>query len=114
MRRETEEREKLAKPSAVIHDPYYNIVEVTVYGQGRFYNPPSEEPEAQSNTEGEAAPDAEVSPTDAATTKSDPAWAVLWRGERDVPGHGRIDGRGGEGRNAPTPALRRRPMSYPG
>jgi hypothetical protein len=27
-----------------IHDPYFNIVEVTVYGQTRFYNPPPPEP----------------------------------------------------------------------
>ena len=61
-RKEIEEQEKLAKPTAVIHDPYYNIVEVTVYGQARFYNPPPEEPAAESNAEGGAGPDADGLP----------------------------------------------------
>ena len=30
-----------------IHDPYFNIVEATVYGQARFYNPPPPEPAAE-------------------------------------------------------------------
>ena len=42
-----EELEKRKGPSLV--DPYFNIVQVTVYGQARFYNPPPAEPEAQSS-----------------------------------------------------------------
>jgi len=76
LRKETEEREKLAKPTAVIHDPYYNIVEVTIYGQARFYNPPPEEPAAESNAEGEVTPDAEASPTDAGAAKPNAPEAV--------------------------------------
>jgi len=56
----------LARPSAVLHDPYFNIVEVTIYGQARFYNPPPEEPEAESSAEGGATPDVEATPADAA------------------------------------------------
>ena len=38
----------MKKATAVtIHDPFFNIVEVTVYGQARFYNPPPPEPPAQ-------------------------------------------------------------------
>jgi hypothetical protein len=41
-----EEEEKAASKRAVvtIHDPYFNVVQVTAYGQARFYNPPPEEP----------------------------------------------------------------------
>jgi hypothetical protein len=39
--------EAIKKSAGVtIHDPYFNIVEVTVYGQTRFYNPPPPEPPA--------------------------------------------------------------------
>ncbi len=75
-RKKIEAEEKLARPSSVIHDPYYNIVEVTVYGQARFYNPPPEAPAAESNAEGGVGPDAAVSPDDAAAAKSDPAAAA--------------------------------------
>ena len=40
-----EELEKRKGPS--LFDPYFNIVQVTVYGQARFYNPPPAEPQAQ-------------------------------------------------------------------
>ena len=40
-----------------LFDPYFNIVEVKVYGQARFYNPPPEEPEAEPSL-GETAGDA--------------------------------------------------------
>src|SRR5262249_28564451 len=46
-----EEQEKAvakATPQS-LHDPYFNIVEVTVYGQARFYNPPPEEPPAEAS-----------------------------------------------------------------
>ena len=75
LRKEIEEREKLAKPTSVIHDPYYNIIEVTVYGQARFYNPPPAEAAAESNAEGGVGPDPAAPPEDAATAKSDPAEA---------------------------------------
>ena len=40
-------RTQVKKAAGVtIHDPYFNIVEVTVYGQARFYNPPPPEPPA--------------------------------------------------------------------
>jgi hypothetical protein len=40
--------EQLVKKSTAvtIHDPYFNIVEATVYGQARFYNPPPPAPAA--------------------------------------------------------------------
>ena len=37
--REQEEKAARSLSGHTIHDPYYNIVEVTVYGQARFYNP---------------------------------------------------------------------------
>lgn len=46
-RKSKREQDEKAAASAVpmtLHDPYYNIVEVTVYGQARFYNPPPPEP----------------------------------------------------------------------
>jgi hypothetical protein len=49
-RSEAREKEvEAAKKRAVvtIHDPYFNVVEVTVYGQARFYSPPPEEPAAE-------------------------------------------------------------------
>src|SRR5205823_3337270 len=36
---QTEAIKKMAP--VVVHDPYHNIVEGTVYGQARFYNPPA-------------------------------------------------------------------------
>jgi hypothetical protein len=63
------EREKAAKTTAyTIHDPFFNIVEVTVFGQARFYNPPPpDEPAPEPSTaeaaeapEGEAAKKAEA------------------------------------------------------
>ena len=44
-RRRTKAVEAAKGPS--LFDPYYNIVEVKVYGQARFYNPPPAEPEAE-------------------------------------------------------------------
>ncbi|MDR3639659.1 MAG: hypothetical protein P4L84_38015 [Isosphaeraceae bacterium] len=43
-----EEEVKPKRPSA--QDPYFNVVEVTVYGQVRFYNPPPPEPAAEPDT----------------------------------------------------------------
>lgn len=63
--------EKKAGPS--LFDPYFNIVEVKIYGQARFYNPPppisEEEP---SPGESEAAPDADAeTPADAKTAPAE-------------------------------------------
>jgi hypothetical protein len=41
-----------------LHDPYFNIVEVTIYGQARFYNPPPAEPAPAPST-AEPAPTAD-------------------------------------------------------
>ncbi len=53
-----EEEEKAAAKRAIvtIHDPYYNVVEVTVYGQARFYSPPPEEPAAEPSQSAATAP----------------------------------------------------------
>lgn len=45
------EEPKAKRPSA--HDQYFNVVEVTVYGQVRFYNPPPPEPPAEPTTAGD-------------------------------------------------------------
>lgn len=60
-KKKLEEIEKRKGPS--LFDPYFNIVQVTVYGQARFYNPPPVE-------EG-----AEPSPGEAATTPASPGAA---------------------------------------
>lgn len=44
-----------------LHDPYYNIVQVTIYGQARFFNPPTAEtPAAPSQAEGAAPAEGET------------------------------------------------------
>ena len=66
---------RVKKAAAVtIHDPYFNIVEVTVYGQARFYNPPPPAPPAEPSAAApapapatpEATPPATETPKDAA------------------------------------------------
>lgn len=59
-RKEREEREKKRKALGRAIDTYYDIVEVTIYGQARFYNPPPAPPPAEAAvaSPGEAAPDA--------------------------------------------------------
>jgi hypothetical protein len=47
-----------------LFDPYYNIVEVKIYGQARFYNPPPSEEEAS---------DEQSLGTDANAEETDPA-----------------------------------------
>jgi hypothetical protein len=68
-RREQEKAVKSVNVSA-LHDPYFNIVEVTIYGQARFFNPPPPEPAtepSQSEAAGaEAAPKADAPKTEAA------------------------------------------------
>ena len=44
-RKQEEEATKSKGPS--LFDPYFDIVEVTVYGQARFFNPPPEMPAAE-------------------------------------------------------------------
>jgi hypothetical protein len=44
----TEQEKALSKSQGPsLFDPYFDIVQVTVYGQARFFNPPPEEPAAQ-------------------------------------------------------------------
>ena len=42
--REEEEKAASKRAAVTVHDPYFNVVQVTVYGQARLYNPPPEEP----------------------------------------------------------------------
>ncbi|MFM7132586.1 MAG: hypothetical protein ACKO0V_24855, partial [bacterium] len=58
-RKEREEAEKsIAKKARMsLQDPYYNVVEVSVYGQARFYNPPP--PPEAAPSDGSAAEGAE-------------------------------------------------------
>jgi hypothetical protein len=70
-KKETEAVSKSTGPS--LFDPYFDIVEVTVYGQARFYNPPPEIPAVEpSPGDTAAAPEAVAaspgSPAGAATT----------------------------------------------
>jgi len=61
--KEAEERAKAAKTAvaSTLHDPYYNVVEVKVYGQARFFNPPpAEETPAPSQAEGDTEKKAEA------------------------------------------------------
>ena len=64
-REETLKKMENSKSGPTLFDPYYNIVEVKIYGQARFYNPPPEE------TEGET-----TSPGEEATTKDEPTAKV--------------------------------------
>ncbi|WZO97602.1 hypothetical protein EP7_004644 [Isosphaeraceae bacterium EP7] len=82
-KRETEEKALAKVTVRTIHDPYYNIVEVVVYGQARFYNPPTKPEAAPSDSaaetpaEGEAAAPAVIDPgapaVDPAPAVTDPA-----------------------------------------
>ena len=60
-----------------LFDPYFNIVEVKIYGQARFYNPPPEEPEGEASPGQLAAetPKTEpaTEPAKAEATKTEPA-----------------------------------------
>jgi hypothetical protein len=58
MAKEQEARKKTreeAKVAVKIHDPYYNILEVRIYGQARFYNTPPAEQPAETTSAGETA-----------------------------------------------------------
>jgi hypothetical protein len=79
-RSKTREEEKKAAQSAKgpsLFDPYYDIVEVKVYGQARFYNAPPELPPAEPSpgemTTGEAPPAAEPEAAKAEVPKAEPA-----------------------------------------
>jgi hypothetical protein len=64
---------KVEESKGVSHfDPYYNIVEVKVYGQARFYNAPPAEAPAESSP-GEVAPEAPKA--EAQTKSAEPAKA---------------------------------------
>jgi hypothetical protein len=97
-----EEREKKAKELEEKHgpsllDPYFNIVQVTVYGQARFYNPPPADAEVQpspgdvaaspgAGDAGEKSP-ASTSPTGAAPAPAEKA-ATPTPAEKDAPAPG--------------------------
>jgi hypothetical protein len=53
-REETKKAIEEAKGPSLF-DPYYDIVEVTIYGQARFFNPPPEEPKPEPSTSETAA-----------------------------------------------------------
>jgi hypothetical protein len=66
--------------SVTIHDPYFNIVEMTVYGQARFYNPPPPEPPAAPSV-AETAP----TPAPAAAEGTPPATEAAPKAEGEAP-----------------------------
>lgn len=80
-----EAEEKARKTNAfTIHDPYYNIIELTVYGQARFYNapppPPAEEPSQAGDTPTDPAdPNAADKPAEPKT--DDPAATEMPKAE---------------------------------
>ena len=45
-----------------LHDPYFNVVEVTIYGQARFFNPPPEAPAAEAPPSNAPAAPADAAP----------------------------------------------------
>jgi hypothetical protein len=57
---------KSSGATQTIHDPYFNIVEVTIYGQTRFYNPPPAAPAPEPSV-------AESAPTAASPEGTPPA-----------------------------------------
>ncbi len=91
-----EEEEKAASKRAVvtIHDPYFNVVQVTVYGQARFYNPPPEEPAPEPSqsqasetpkAEGEAPKPAETPAPEEAKTEMPQAEPEKAKAEEPMP-----------------------------
>ena len=48
-KREDEIKAAESSKGLSLFDPYFNIVEVKIYGQARFYNPPPEEPEGEAS-----------------------------------------------------------------
>lgn len=74
--KEKEEKQKARKTVEVkIHDPYYNIIEVTIWGQARFYNTPPAETPAESQSPGETADSGETKAAggEASSTATEPA-----------------------------------------
>ena len=67
---EREAREKKRKALGRAVDTYYDLVEVTVYGQARFYNPPPPPP-AEPASPGDAADAAKTDATKADAAKTD-------------------------------------------
>ncbi len=80
---------KKAEPKAKI-DQYYNIIEVTVYGQARFYLAPPPPPETPPST---------ASPAPAPTTPSAPPSTTPSTTPSPTPAGSRI-ARARQGRNA--------------
>jgi hypothetical protein len=65
--------QKLEKAAThTIHDPYYYIVEVSVYGQARFYNPPPVEPAAEPSQSDAGAGDAQAKAAETAPAGGEP------------------------------------------
>jgi hypothetical protein len=58
---------KSSGATQTIHDPYFNIVEVTIYGQARFYNPPPAAPAPEPSVAESAPPAASPEGTPPAT-----------------------------------------------
>jgi hypothetical protein len=75
-KKEAEEKQEAAKKIVgnigKIHDPYYYILKVTVYGQARFYNPPPPEATAESPGEATATVETEAKPADQAGAAGTP------------------------------------------
>jgi hypothetical protein len=76
-RKEREEASKaaLSKTHESLQDPYYNIVEVSIFGQARFYNPPPAEAPvepSQSANDATASANENAPPVAADATKSAP------------------------------------------
>jgi hypothetical protein len=81
---ETKNVESAKGPS--FFDPYFNIVEVKVFGQARFYNPPPEEPAAEPSL-GETAGDAgKQEPANGAAAPADAVKAEASKPEVEQPG----------------------------
>ncbi len=72
VRKEGASESEKVKNTHSTQDPYFNVVEVTVYGQARFYNPPPPEPPAEPSVAAEGAAPADAAKTDAAKTESMP------------------------------------------
>jgi hypothetical protein len=62
----TEDEKKAEAKRETIADPYFNIVEVHIYGQARFYDPPPAEEPATPESPGEATAEGEAMPAEGA------------------------------------------------
>ena len=81
---EAKAREEAAKPTTLF-DPYYNIVQVTIYGQARFFNEPTPEAEEDATSLGEFEDEGEFAePAEAEGAMSDAAEEVNPEAEADA------------------------------